>query len=53
VTRAEHLAKLRRDLAELRARLGRIEGETFLGKRQIGEIESQLAALATEGEDRP
>jgi hypothetical protein len=46
---AHHVAKLRRDLAELRSRMGRIEHETYCGKREIDEIEAALTDLAGDG----
>ena len=47
--RARRVAKLQRDLAELRARMGRIESETFGAKREIGEIEAEVKALLEGG----
>ncbi len=43
--RPNRIAKLRRDLAELRSRFLRIEHEVFNGKRQISELEAELTAL--------
>jgi len=51
VTRAERIARMKRDLAELRSRMQRIEGEAFAATRQISEIEGELADLATEGHE--
>jgi hypothetical protein len=52
MTRAEILAKVKRDLSELRSRLGRIDGETFLARRQIEDLERQAVELAAEGQPR-
>lgn len=43
--RPNRIAKLRRDLAELRSRMTRIDHETFSAKREIAEIEAELSAL--------
>lgn len=43
--RPNRVAKLKRDLAELRSRMGRIEHEIFNGKREVDEIEAELMAL--------
>jgi hypothetical protein len=48
MSRTERIAKLRRDLAELRSRMQRIDHETFSAKREIGEIEAEIMALASE-----
>ena len=55
MTRADRIARIRRDLAEMKARLQRIEGETFAGKRNCDELEAELQALEAlpEGEARP
>ncbi len=53
MTRAERVARLKRDLAEIRSRMQRIEGETFAATRQIGEIENEIAALASDGPEAP
>jgi hypothetical protein len=50
MTRTERIAKLQRDLTELRSRLQRIEGETFAGARQIGEISDEITQLGTQNE---
>ena len=47
ITKHEQLARMRRELSELRARLGRIDGETFLARRQIDELEADLIGLVT------
>jgi hypothetical protein len=53
MTRTERIARIRRDLAELKARLQRIEGETFLGKRNVDELVAELKQLEKpEGEVR-
>jgi hypothetical protein len=49
VSRSERLTKLKRDLAELRSRLSRIDGETFLARQQIEDLERQTIELAAEG----
>lgn len=51
MTRTERIARLKRDLGELRSRMQRIEGETFAATRQIREIEGELGELATEGQE--
>ena len=43
------IAKLKRDLTELRSRMGRIEGETFSAKREIAEIEAELGKVVSDG----
>lgn len=43
--RPDRVAKLRRDLAELRSRMTRIDHETFNAKREIAELEAELLAL--------
>jgi hypothetical protein len=48
VTRTERIAKIRRDLAELKSRLGRIEGEVFSGQRNVDELTAELKQLETE-----
>jgi len=45
MTRAERIARIRRDLAEVKARLLRIEGEAFSGKRNCDELAAELQAL--------
>jgi hypothetical protein len=50
MTRAERIAKIRRDLAELKSRLGRVEGEVFAGKRNVDELQSELQQLDCESE---
>jgi hypothetical protein len=45
MTRAERIAKIRRDLDELKSRLGRIESETFAGKRSVDELTAELQGL--------
>jgi hypothetical protein len=42
VTRTERIDRIRRDLVELRSRLGRIEGEVFSGKRNVDELAAEL-----------
>ncbi len=50
MTRAERVARIRRDLEELKARLQRIEGETFAGKRNCDELAAELQALEAQPE---
>ena len=50
MTRADRIARIRRDLTELKARLQRIEGETFAGKRSVDELVAELKQLETEQE---
>ncbi|HKY37155.1 MAG TPA: hypothetical protein VJN18_14520 [Polyangiaceae bacterium] len=45
MTRAERIARIRRDLVELKSRLQRIEGETFAGKRNVDELVEELKRL--------
>lgn len=45
MNRTERIARIHRDLVELRSRLGRIEGEVFSGKRNVDELVAELAAL--------
>jgi hypothetical protein len=45
MTRPERIAKLQRSLVELKARLQRIEGETFAGKRSVDDLEGELKQL--------
>jgi hypothetical protein len=48
MTKAERIARIQRDLSELKSRLGRIEAETFAGKRNCDELADELKALETE-----
>jgi hypothetical protein len=48
VSGAKRIARIKRDLAELRSRLQRIEAETFSGKRNIDELAAEVARLETE-----
>lgn len=51
MSRAERIAKIRRDLTELKSRLGRVEGEIFAGRRNCDELVDELKALeSAEGE---
>jgi len=50
MTHAERIARIRRDLAELKSRLGRIESETFAGKRNVDELAAELQALEAQPE---
>lgn len=52
MTKAERIARIRRDLQELRSRMLRIESETFAGKRNVDELVQELKALETEGNER-
>ena len=45
MTRAERIARIKRDLAELRARMQRIESETFAGKRNVDELVAEVQRL--------
>jgi hypothetical protein len=45
MTRAERIARIKRDLAELRSRMQRIESETFAGKRNVDELVAELQRL--------
>jgi hypothetical protein len=47
----ERIAKIKRDLSELRARMGRIDHETFSAKRELLELETGLVALESEKGD--
>lgn len=51
MTRAERIARVQPDLAELKSRLGRIEGECFLGKRTADELVAELRQLEKEDDD--
>lgn len=44
--RTRRVAKLKRDLAELRGRMTRIDHETFSARRELAEIETELLGLA-------
>jgi hypothetical protein len=48
MSNAERIARIKRDLAELKSRLGRIEGEVFSGKRSIDELDAELQQLESE-----
>lgn len=52
MSRAERIAKIRRDLTELKSRLGRIEAETFAGKRGVDELTAELNQLESEKGER-
>jgi hypothetical protein len=45
VSRAEQLAKLKRDLAEMRGRLLRIQGEADSGLRDLAEMQTEVSRL--------
>lgn len=45
MSRAECIARIKRDLAELKARMQRIESETFAGKRSVDELTAELQGL--------
>ncbi|HVY32588.1 MAG TPA: hypothetical protein VHB79_38890 [Polyangiaceae bacterium] len=45
MTRAQRIARIRRDLDELKARMQRIESETFAGKRNVDELVAELKQL--------
>lgn len=47
----DKLAKLQRDLAQLKARMQRIDHETFSAKREIDELEGQIRELGKEQSD--
>lgn len=50
MSRAARIAKIRRDLQELLARMLRIEQETFAGKRNVKELADELRRLETESD---
>lgn len=52
MTNAERIARIRRDLSELKSRLGRIEGEIFAGKRSCDELAAELTELESEKGER-
>jgi hypothetical protein len=52
MSKADRIARIRRDLTELKSRLGRIESEIFGGRRNVDEIEGELKALESEKGDR-
>lgn len=54
MTRSERIARVKRDLIELKARMQRIEAETFSGKRNVDELMLELQQLEKpEGEAQP
>ena len=53
MSRAEILAKVKRDISQLRARLGRVDNETFLARQELDELERQVGELAAEGPVTP
>jgi hypothetical protein len=48
MTRTERIAKIRRDLLEMKARLQRIESEVYRGQESFAELERDLKALETD-----
>jgi hypothetical protein len=48
VTAAERIAKLKRDIAQLRSRLQRIDHETHCGRQELVELEAGLVVLESE-----
>lgn len=53
MTRAERIARIKRDLAELKARMQRIEHETFAGKRNVDELATELQQLEKPDSEEP
>jgi len=49
MSRADRIAKIHRELTELKARLSRIEAECFLGKRTADELSTALEQLQKQG----
>jgi hypothetical protein len=45
MTRAERMARIRRDLEELKARMQRIEHETFSATRTVTKLQGELLQL--------
>jgi hypothetical protein len=48
MSRAERIAKIKRDLAQLRSRLQRIDHETHCGRQELLELEAGLVTLESE-----
>lgn len=46
----ERIAKLQRDLVELKSRMGRIQNEVFCSTREIVELQQEIEKLGKEGE---
>ncbi|HVY26961.1 MAG TPA: hypothetical protein VHB79_10425 [Polyangiaceae bacterium] len=51
MNRADKLAKLQRDMAQLRSRLIRLQGESDMAVRDLRELQTEIEALIRE--ERP
>jgi len=53
MSRAERVARVKRELGELRSRMLRIESETFGATRQLRELEAELSRLVGDQSEVP
>ena len=49
MNRAERLAKIKRDLSEIRSRVLRIQGEAYGLEQQLRDVDLAVSELAAEG----